>query len=132
MKKILSIAAIAAVTLILSTGCSSNGLSNPEHGSAYGGSTHTGDNQANENAIYVGHASSKKVMNAIKVAGEKTGWRVTEYKSDAVLVEKEGMSSTIKFHNGHIAGESENADMSDLRELRSAILEALENGSSHH
>ena len=137
MKKMLSIIAVSAVTLLLSTGCttSTDGLE-ASGSSAHGGTSLTGDNQGHKNAIYVGHTDSKIVIKAIKAAGEKTGWRVTEFKSDAVLVEKiadgRAMSSTIKYHNGHISGSSEHADMSELKELREAIVDELKSGSSHH
>ena len=136
MKKILSIVSVSAMVLMLSTGCttSSEGLSVSD--SSVHSSLFTGDNQANKNAIYVGHADSKMVMNAIKNAGKKTGWRVTEFKSESVIVEKnidgDDMSSTIKLHNGYISGDNENASMDELKDLRRAIIAELQDGSKHH
>lgn len=133
MKKILLILGISLSTLMLTTGCtsSSDGVHVKEEGIHHSTSL-TGDNQDNKNAIYVGHARMADVIKAIKKAGEKTGWRVTEFKLDSVLVEKNGMSSTIKYHNGHISGDSENAPMSELKTLRAAIVSELKASPSHH
>lgn len=133
MNKVLLILGLSFSTLILATACtpSSDGVSVTNQ-SIHQSTSLTGDNQDNKNAIYVGHTKSSDVMRAIKVAGEKTGWRTTEFKSDSILVEKDGMSSTIKFHNGHISGDNENAPMSELKNLRTAIVNELKSNSSHH
>jgi tryptophanase len=80
---------------------------------------------------------NEKAIDAIKKAAEKTGWRVTEFKSNAVIVEKvvdgETISRTIKVYNRHISGDEE-ASGSELKELRQAIVEELKEqkkSSSH-
>ena len=126
MKKILSIVGISAVTLILATGC----------GLKMGAHIDKGDETIAKTAIYVGDANNDKMLAAIKTAGEKTGWRVTEFKTDSVLVEKlvdnNTMSSTIKFHNGHISGDNENASMDELLILRKAIVKELQSKPDGH
>jgi hypothetical protein len=120
MKKILSIAAVSAVALMLATGCASNGMK------AHIGKT---DESTVKTAIYIGDLSTKKAMFAIEEAAKKTDWRITEFKSNAVIVEKavdgETISRTITVYNKHISGD-EKASGGELQDLRKAIVEELQ------
>ncbi|PHS59223.1 MAG: hypothetical protein COB17_01495 [Sulfurimonas sp.] len=130
MKKILFILGITSITLILSTACSTSEVILSKRVSLYGSSVYTSDNQDNKNAIYVGNANSKDILKLIKIAGEKSAWRVTEFKTNAVIVEKtvgdKSMSSTIKFYNGYISGNDSDASMKELLVLREAIINELQ------
>ena len=121
MKKILSLSLISAITLVLSAGCSSK--------STMGAHIGEHDESTVKTAIYIGDTKTEKALSAIKKAGEKTGWRVTEFKSDSVIVEKvvddETLSRTIKVHNHHISGDKA-ASSSEFHELREAIVEELQ------
>ncbi|TKI68631.1 hypothetical protein FCU45_09400 [Sulfurimonas crateris] len=125
MKKMFSIVVVSAVTLILSVGCS-GGL---EMGAK-------GPEAISENAIYVGHHSNENVLEAIKIAGVKEGWRVTEFKSNAVIVEKiigdKTVSSTVVYENEQIAGDNKNAPMDELLKLRQAIVDELKKEGLDH
>ncbi len=130
MKKILSLSLISAITLVLSAGCS---IKSTEM-SAQIDKT---DESTIKTAIYIGDMETGEAISAIKKAGEETGWRVTEFKSNAVIVEKvvgdETLSRTIKVNNKHISGDKA-ASRSEFHELREAIVEALkekEEESSH-
>jgi len=127
MRKILSIVGTSVVSLMLATGCSNLQM---------GAHIDTGDETIAKTAIYVGELDSHKAIGAIKAAGEKTGWRVTDFKTDSVIVEKnlddKMISSTIKYHNGHISGDHENAPMNELLILRKAIVKELKSKSEHH
>jgi len=105
MKKILSITLISALALLFSTGC--------------GGT------------LDVKKYNSKKIEHAIIKAGEKTGWRITEFKSNEILAEKteneKTVSTSIKYSRGQIAFE-DNVNTSDLQD---AIEEELNENSSH-
>jgi len=120
MKKILSIAVISTLALVLSTGCASNKMS------AHMDKT---DESTVKSAIYIGDIGNEKAMHAIEEAAKKTGWRVTEFKSNAVIVEKavdgETISRTIKVYNKHISGD-EAVSGEALEELRAAIVEELQ------
>ena len=120
MKKILSITLISAVALVLSTGCSSNKMS------AHIDKT---DESTVKTAIYIGNMKTEKAMSAIEKAAKKTGWRVTEFKSNAVIVEKvlggKTISRTIKVYNKHISGDKK-VSGSELHDLRAAIVKELE------
>ncbi|WP_321779401.1 hypothetical protein [Sulfurimonas sp.] len=104
MKKILSITLISALTLLFSVGC--------------GGT------------LDVKKYDSKKIEHAIIKAGEKTGWRMTEFKNNEILAEKtedeKTVSTSIKYSRGEIAFD-ENVNTSDLQD---AIAEEL-NKTSH-
>jgi len=122
MKKILSITIISAVALIFSAGCMGGSTATPE----------THDTKVSKEALYVNTHDNKKVAHAIKKAGEKTGWKITEFKSNEVIAEKtddgKTISSTIKFSEGHI----EFSDNDATSDLRDAIEDELnKSGSSH-
>ena len=122
MKKILSLSLISAITLVLSAGCSSKSTEMGAHIGEH-------DESTVKTAIYIGDTKTEKAILAIKKASKKTGWRVTEFKSDSVIVEKvlgdETLSRTIKVHNKHISGDKA-ASRSEFHELREAIVEALQ------
>jgi len=127
MKKILSIAAISVAALMFGGGCSSSLEMAPK--------VEKGNESIPQTAIYVGHHKNEDVLNAIKTAAKKEGWRVTEFKSEAVIVEKsfngETASSTIVYHNQHIYGDNKNAPMEELLKLRHEIVEELQKEEKH-
>lgn len=136
MGKTLSTVAILVATLGLSVGCSST--SDGSLGSSkleMGAQIEKTDESTPKTAIFVGHHKSEDILKAIKAAAKKEGWDVTEYKSEAVIVEKsfngETASSTIIYHNQHISGDNKNAPMSELLKLRSAIVEELKKKGKH-
>jgi hypothetical protein len=121
MNKILSITLISAITLVLSTGCGGTSPSPESH-----------DAKVSEDALYVQTHDNKKIAHAIEKAGEKTGWKITEFKSNEVIAEKvdgeNTISSTVKFSEGHIEF-SNNSATSDLRD---AIEDELSKEASAH
>nr|WP_321267445.1 hypothetical protein [uncultured Sulfurimonas sp.] len=122
MNKILSIALISAITLVLSTGCSSKGGAEP--------GTHNA--KVSEKALYVKTHNNKKIAEAIEKAGEKTGWKITEFKMNEVIAEKTEnevtVSSSIKFSEGYVefSNDSAASDLSD------AIMEELNKDKATH
>ncbi len=116
MKKILSLSLISALTLVLSSGCS----------------TKTGDPSVSADALYVNTHDNEKILHAIEKAGKANGWKITEFKSNEVIAEKtddgDTVSSSIKFQDGHIEFSNDDA----ASDLSSDIEEALENSSSAH
>ncbi|WP_040766497.1 hypothetical protein [Sulfurimonas gotlandica] len=76
--------------------------------------------------------TNKKIAHAIEKAGEKTGWKITEFKSNEVIAEKvdgeNTISSTVEFSEGHIEF-SNNSATSDLRD---AIEDELSKEASAH
>ncbi len=133
MKKILSVTLISALALVFSAGCSSKSenvaatatvpaIKAPE----------SRDAKIPKEALYVKIHDNEKVAHAIKKAGEKTGWNITEFKSNEVIAEKtsngETVASTLKFSDGYVDF-SDNAATIDLRK---AILAEIINSSSTH
>ena len=122
MKKILSLSLISAITLVLSAGCSMKSTDMSPR-------TDKTDESTMKTAIYIGDTKTEEAISAIKKAGEKAGWRVTEFKSNAVIVEKivgdETLSETIKIYNKHISGDKPST-RSEFNELREAIVEVLQ------
>jgi len=125
MKKILSITIISALSLVLSSGCASKTEAKPAAKPAYV------DAKVSKDALYV-DLSNKQILNVIKKAGEKTDWRITEFKMNEVIAEKttdgDTVSTNILFSDGHI--EFSNPDVSS--ELREAVEEECKNISSTH
>jgi len=125
MKKILSITIISALSLVLSSGCASKTEAKPAAKPAYV------DAKVSKDALYV-DLSNKQILNVIKKAGEKTDWRITEFKMNEVIAEKttdgDTVSTNILFSDGHI--EFSNPDVSS--ELREAVEEEYKNISSTH
>jgi len=122
MKKILSLSLISAITLVLSAGCSMKSTDMSPR-------TDKTDESTMKTAIYIGDTKTEEAISAIKKAGKKAGWRVTEFKSNAVIVEKivgdETLSETIKIYNKHISGDKPST-RSEFNELREAIVEVLQ------
>ncbi len=121
MKKILSITLISALALVLSTGCGGTTAAPAQK-----------DAKVSTEALYVNTHDNKKVAHAIEKAGQKTGWKITEFKNNEVIAEKttdgNTISSNIKFSEGHI----EFSDNDATSDLRSAIVEELSKKSSAH
>ncbi len=118
MKKILSLTLMSSVALMLITGC--------------GGSKPTvKDPSVNENALYIKTYNNKKIAKAIHEAAKKAGWRITNFKSNALIAEKfdgdTAYATIVQFHDGHIEFDNEEGTSdSDIDDLRDAIQEALE------
>lgn len=118
MNKILTLALVSALTLVLSTGCSSkNSAVNAE---------------ASKDALYTKMHNDEKIIDAIIVAGKKTGWIVTRFKSNEVIAEKVGstetVSSSIKIFDGYLEF-SNNSQTSDLYD---AIKSELDSQTKSH
>jgi len=116
MKKTLSIGLISALTIFLSSGCSST----------------SGNPGIPDNALELNTHNSEKVLHAIKIAGKKNGWNVTEFKSNEVIAEKtrngDTVSSSIEVHDGYIVFENSTA----ASDLSDDIEDALNKDSSAH
>jgi len=132
MKKIFSITLVSALSLVLSTGCSSKGDVKPSDNVATTSSSSSIDAKISKDALFVNTHDNKKIIKAIKRAGEKTGWNITEFKSNEVIAEKtaneDTVSSSIHFSNGHIEFSNPEA----TSDLRDAVEEECKGISSNH
>jgi len=113
MKKLLLLSFAATLSLSLLTGCSSNKVY-PE------------DATLSKNGIYTNIHDHKKLKKIVIKAAKEKGWRVTEYKENAIIAEKVGdgdsKATTIKIHNNNIDFEnSANTDDSDIVDLKEYI-----------
>jgi len=124
MKKILSLTLISAIALVLSTGCSSKNPNIPANEDL--------DAKVSADALYVKTHDNEKIAKAIKKAGEKTGWIITEFKNNEVIAEKldgeKTISSSVTFSDGHIEFENGSA----TSDLRDAIEEELNKAAEAH
>lgn len=118
MNKILTLALVSALTLVLSTGCSSKG--------------NIMDAEASKEALYTNSHSNEKVINAIIKAGKQTNWKITEFKSNEVVAEKVGSSETVSSSIKMFDGYLEFSNNSQTSDLRSAIKSELENLDKAH
>jgi hypothetical protein len=111
MKKLLTHSFLAGITIAVLTGCS-------------GSQPQVKDGSLSDNAIYTKIHDHQKLKKIIKEAAKKDGWRVTEFKENALVAEKfdddEPKETTIKFVQGHVdfdnAEGTTNDDIDDLRE----------------
>jgi len=122
MKKIITIGLISALSTFLLVGCSSS-TPDPEGHTLELGSTA-------ENGRHVCKYSQKDIYKMIKAAGEKDGWKMTEYKSNAFIAEKidgdNSESVTVTFHGHSLDIEPENDDLKDV------LSEALSHENDSH
>ena len=113
MNKVLKFSLLSIVSSFLLVGCSNT----PD-------TSHMSSTEIREAASHK-NLTQKKLAKIVKSAGEKAGWKMTEFKGDAFVAEKteddETISTTVKFNNEAIEVEPENDDLKD------AINEALEN-----
>ncbi|QFR44073.1 hypothetical protein CVO_00315 [Sulfurimonas sp. CVO] len=130
MNKALLIVVTSVATLLLTTGCStSTGVSSSPD-------LQSGDRTICKTAIHTQEHSSDKVMQIIKSAGEKEGWRMTPFKSNAIIAEKfvdgEMISTTITFAKEHISCTKCKESEDELKILRAAIVDELKKEDAHH
>jgi len=85
MKRIITLGLVSALSTMLLVGCGST-TPTPE--------AHTGD-------FHVKHLTQEKIHKIIKKAAQKDGWKITEFKNNALIAEKfnggEAISTTITF-----------------------------------
>jgi len=129
MKKITSLTLISSVALLLITGCGGSGPTAENEGH--------NDAKISKNALYVNTYNNKKLAKAIQQAGEESGWKITKFKTNAVVAEKVNedntYATTLKFNNGHVEFENaEGTTDSDVEDLRDAIENIANAESSEH
>ena len=122
MKKLLTITLASTLSIFLLTGCSSNKTTAED--SMSGGIEMTLE----------GHHSNKSIQQAIIKVGEEHGWKITEFKSNAVIAEKidgdNTASATVTFDNDKIIVMDESGDI-DANALLDDINEELGKEASH-
>ena len=134
MKKIVSIAVVSITALTLMSGCSATaGASNHLEMEA---NMESADATICKTAIFIGNRNTKSVLESIEKAGIKDGWRMTEFKANAIIAEKmigsETHSTTITVAKEHIMCNKNKLPQSELNSLRSAIVDELQSESKGH
>lgn len=134
MKKIVSMTVITIAALTLMSGCGSTKGSSA--GLEMGADLSSADATLCKTAIYIGDRNPKSVLDSIEHAGKKEGWRMTEFKSNAIIAEKmigsETYSTTITIAKEHIMCNKNKLPQSELDSLRSVIVEELQKSSKKH
>ena len=119
MKKFITLSLVSAVTALLFIGCSS---STPAPSS--------NDAKTADNTFFSKHLTMEKAHKVILTAGEEAGWKMTEFKSNAIIAEKtdgeDTIAVTISFNNDSFDINPKNSDLED------AISEAVENMNKGH
>lgn len=122
MKKLLTITLASTLSIFLLTGCSSNKTTAED--SMSGGIEMTLE----------GHHSNKSIQKAIIKVGEEHGWKITEFKSNAVIAEKidgdNTASATVTFDHDKITIMDESGDI-DADDLLDDINDELNKEASH-
>jgi len=120
MKKIITLGIVSILSSFMLVGC---GSTSPSPSTSYHGDAQG----SNWNAISA-QLSQKKVANIIKTAGEEAGWRMTEFKKNAILADKTSgndlISTTVYFDRHSFTTDPKNDDLED------AISDALEKSMS--
>ncbi len=118
MKKLVTLSLVSAVTALVFIGC---GGSTPEPSAPQ--SSH--DAKTADNTFFSKHLTMEKAHKVILTAGEEAGWKMTEFKSNAIIAEKtdgeETTAVTISFNSDSFDINPENSDLAD------AISKAVEN-----
>ena len=124
MTNIIKVGLATATTLLLITGC--------------GGASTTSAEDSMSGGIEMtlqGHHSNKSIQKAIIKVGEEHGWKITEFKSNAVVAEKidgdDSASATITFDKDKIILMDESGDI-DANDLLEYINEELTKEDDHH
>ena len=111
MNRVLKLSIVTAISSFLLVGCNSG----PDTSHMSSTEMHAAESHK--------HLSQKKLSVIIKTAGEEAGWKMTEFKSDTFVAEKqdgdETISATVKFNKDTVEVSPENDDLKD------AIDEAL-------
>jgi outer membrane protein OmpA-like peptidoglycan-associated protein len=110
MKKVILLGITSALGTMLLVGCGA---------AEVGPESHTGDIHSESHI----HLTQKKVHNIIKEAAQDAGWKITEFKYNAMIAEKindnESKSVTITFDKDSFDISPENSDLADT--LNSAL-----------
>jgi len=97
MKRIITLGVVSILSSFVLVGCGGTSPSTP-------------------NAIHT-ELSQKKIGAIIKTAGEEAGWRMTEFKKNAILADKtdgdELISTTVYFDKHSFSTDPKNDDLED-------------------
>jgi hypothetical protein len=123
MKKMLTHSFLAGITVAVLAGCSS---STPQ----------VKDESLSDEALYIKIHDNKKFQEIVKEAAQKDGWRITEFKENALIAEKfdddEAKETTIKFVHGYVDFENaEGTDEDDIDDLKEYIEDIAEEATKH-
>ncbi len=122
MKRIITLGVVSILGSFMLVGCGGTSPSPSD--------THYGDAQGSEwTTVHTG-LSQKKIKNIIKTAGEEDGWRMTEFRKNAILADKTDgddlISTTVYFDKNSFTTDPKNGDLEDT------ISDALEKSISSH
>jgi len=124
MKNTVKITLVAALSLLLLSACSGENTQTAE-----------GTSNSSSELILHSHTRSKKVHDAIMKAGEESGLKMTEFKSNAIIAERidgsNSASATIMFGKDKITVMQETGDIG-VDDLLEAIEEKLKDEESAH
>jgi len=106
MNKIFKLSIVTALSGFLLVGCSM-GSNSPEESSSV---------ESHGTKVHA-HLTQEKLAHIVQKAGEESGWKMTEFKSDTFIAEKtdddETVSATVKFSNTSLEIIPENDDLED-------------------
>ncbi len=121
MKKLITLGIASALGALLFVGCSSSS-STPAPAS----SSH--DAKTVDSTFFSKHLTQEKAHKLIISAGKEAGWKMTKFKSNAIIAEKideeNTKSVTITFNNDSFEIYPDNSDLKD------AIIDAEKNSNS--
>ncbi|MEA3330084.1 MAG: hypothetical protein U9Q29_00115 [Campylobacterota bacterium] len=126
MKRAITLGVVSIISSLILVGCSGTSPSASESTSVTvrADAKHSGWTQINANI------TQEKLHTLIKTAGEKDGWKMTEFKSNAIIAEKtdgdDTTAVTISFDKHSFTTNPKNSDLEDV------ISDALADTTSSH
>ena len=123
MKKLVTMTIATTLSMFLLTACASNAQTAED--SISGGVALTLN----------GHHSNKSIQKAIIKVGEEHGWKITEFKSNAVIAEKidgdDSASATVTFDDDKVIVRDESGDI-NADDFLEYLNDALSKEESNH
>ena len=123
MKKLVTMTLATTLSMFLLTACSSN--------------VQTAEDTTKSGAELTlnGHHSNKSIQKAIIKVGEEHGWKITEFKSNAVIAEKidgdDSASATVIFNDDKIILRDESGDI-NADDFLKYLNDELSKENAHH
>ncbi len=96
MKNTIKLGILSLIASVLVMGCASSGVSH--------------------DAMTHKTVSTKEIHDIIKKAAEQEGWRMTEFRANSMIAEKDGVVTTVTYKNSEISTNPKNSSLEETIE----------------
>ncbi len=112
MRKVITLGFVSVVSTLLLVGCSAKTSSLQTH------ETESCEAECHTGEMHDKNLTQEKVHKIIKEAGEENGWKMTEFKSNAMIAEKidngSSVSTTVTFSKSSFDISPENSELESI------------------